>query len=237
MADTDTAGADFDTALNARLARATPASYVSRMHQLIEQLDSLKSPQLPTSKAEYHQLWAIKSALSGLSCDTFNSNHPRNSEVWDLEAVYGRLMQRYNHRFLISDSVEKQVANYVLCERHFIAHHERAFRSFLSYLAQRDRLRWDPDIGLCIIGLYKKVGDNVFSSSENGRHHRQYAHTTGRQAFPVASHLNDLAQREFAVNVPALDGAFQVTYLGDGKNRARHPKLTRAAYEILQSVR
>jgi hypothetical protein len=236
MADSDTAAADFSADLNASLAGATPGEYVQQMQQLIEQLDAFKSPSAPTNEAEYRQVWAIKSALCGLSCFTFNNKHPRDREVWELESVYGTLMYEYNRRLLITDAIEKQVANYVLQERHYVTHDEAAFRALLRYLAQRDRLRSDPDAGLCVIGLYKKVGDNVFSISGNRRHHRRYLDTTGRQAFPVGNHFQNLAQREFASNVPAIDDTYRVTFLGDAKGRARYPKLTRNTFNVLQQA-
>lgn len=226
---------DFTTRMAAGLSGLSPEEYVRLMEECVKDLGRFTPPKRLETEDDYRNAHKVKGLLCSLSCYTFNNKHPRNDEVWDLEAAWGALMARYNRRLLIKNPEAKTIARYLLWNRRY---RDIAVEHFYKLLRNHGFLCRSVDGGCYVIGLVMKVGDNVFTVDDRGRHYRQYRHTVGRQAFRawlIEDDLGKEAAKAFIATLPLLDETYYVTYIQDGKGCVRRIALRRSeCHRILE---
>lgn len=192
-------------------------------HRLIlANLDVLAKPARIASEGQYALARAMKTALCSVSCTTSNTNHPDDARVWEIEASWAKVLHAFNNRLLIKDSDTRLLANYLIWNRRLRNVDER---SLIELAAERGILRLREG-KVYVVGLYKKVGNNVFTVDAKGREHRQFMNTIGRQAFSVRWDGYHEAAKLLLDLIPQLPDDYDVTGCYDGKYGARNPSLT-----------
>lgn len=220
------------------------ATYHASRQALLARIDEFQTPFPVTTEAEYRKADTVRRMLSSLACYTFNTQHPLNDRVWALETAWAAPLVKFNRRLLIKDPAARLVARYLLWAYVFPGVDPRAvFVLARQHGVLRKRVRTDgrPPL-LCVVGLDRAVGDNVFTVDRRGREHRRYGRTIGRQAFPVCRPFpwsGDDAE-VFLSSIPDLDETYHVTDIGDFKHAARGSAFRREAqhrlFTLLQAV-
>lgn len=215
-------------------------TYHTTHHAWLARLDEFETPFPVTTEAEYRKADAVRRMLSGLSCYTFNTRHPLNDRVWALESTWAATLVKFNRRLLIKDPDARLVARYLLWSFVFRGPDPRAaFVLARQHGLLRKCSRTDGRGPLlCVIGLDRAVGDNVFTVDRRGREHRRYGRTIGRQAFPVCRTLpwSDDDAEIFLATIPELDDSYRVTHIGDHKHAARGSAFRREAQRKLLAL-
>lgn len=212
--------------LAAQIAAAVASADRDAYHRLIlSNLAALERPQKIANEAEYAIARAVKTALCSVSCTTSNTSHPDDARVWAIESAWGKVLHAFNARALIQDSDTRLLANYLLWNRRLMSVSDR---SLMELAAERGILR-QREGKVYVVGLYKKVGNNVFTVDSNGREHRQFMNSIGRQAFSIRWDCYQDAAKDLHPQIPPLPEDYEITGCYDGKYGARTPGLTRAA--------
>ena len=223
---------DFANVLSAGMSGQTPAEYVKGQNFVLDRLDLIaeKVKELTvTDEAGYDRAMNYKSGLSGLYCYTFNNNLPQFDRVSELENEVGRKMAKWVKSQLAPSDINLMI-RYLLWNRRFVG--DMAIRrAIVNRLIEEEYIGYVFDTDgrpkLVVHGIYCKVGDNVF----NGRN-RCYVDVCCRQAFEL--HAVD---EEYAKPLAKpLSGNFSITWMGDGKGRARHPKFSYKEWQRLEKL-
>ena len=235
---------DFDDFIAKLHGSPDAATYHASRQAWLARLDEFETPFPVTTEAEYVRADAIRRILSHLACYTFNTEHPHNDRVWALETTWAAALVKFNRRLLIKNPDARLVARYLLWSYVFRGADPRAaFALARQHGVLRKRVHTDgrPPV-LCVIGLDRAFGDNVFTVDRRGREHRRYGRTIGRQAFPVRRPLpwsGDDAD-VFLSTIPELDETYHLTDIGDFKHAARGSAFRREAqhrlFALLESV-
>lgn len=235
---------DLDEFLARLHGSADAASYHATHQAWIARLDEFEAPFPIKNEADYTKADAVRRMLSGLACYTFNTKHTEDKRVWALESLWGAAVAKYNRRLLLRNKDAKLVARYLLWTYRFPHIDPRAAfilarrHGVLRVASRRDGTQ--PT--LCVVGLERAVGDNVFTMDRFGRHHRRYGKTIGRQALTVVRPLpwEGADAEAFLESIPELDPSYHVTNIGDFKHAARGSSFSRAAmrcaHELLRAV-
>jgi|GEM_PF-4195964 len=223
---------------------ADSVSYHAKNQAWISRLGEFETPFPLENEADYARADAVRRMLSSLACYTFNTQHSENKRVWAMERVWANAVGTYNRRLLIRDKNAKLVARYLLWTYRFADIDPRA--AFI--LARRHGvLRAVPHQdgrppAVCVVGLDRAVGDNVFTVDRFGRHHRRSGRTIGRQALSVLRPLpwSGSDAEAFLSSLPELDPSYHVTEIGDHKHAARGSSFSRSAkhcvHDLLEAV-
>ena len=225
---------DFTTSLSAQMADITQAEYVTRQNWMLNNLNFLELTVKATKindSASYALAMGIKGALCSLSCYTFNSKHPLNDKVWELEHILGQKMFKWVLKNLAPKD-ENLMIRYLLWNKRYTDDGVMR-KKFIDHLIDKGYISYSPSDkygfeGFVLTGIYCKVGDNVFTQDYHGRHHRQYVNVCAQQYFDFHWPQDLEYLKTIAESVPRLEEAQETTSLGDGKGAARHPKITRS---------
>lgn len=223
---------DVVISLAASLSGETKEEYVRNMQYLLANLEKLENPKTLNSDKDYARARRIKSALCSLSCYAFNTDHPQSDRICSAEGQWAQVLGAYNRRFLIRDAEIKLLANYLLWNRRYTQLDEHA----LIAIAVDKGILLRRDGRIYVVGLEKRVGNNVFSVDRFKRHHRQYLRTIGRQAFCVTWDCYLDAARPHLERIGELDDECEVTSLGDGKYVAKPPRMPRDCHRRLSTL-
>lgn len=225
-------GYDFITDLSAKMAGVTAEEYETRQQWMLNNLTRLNSIVEATNikdEMSFDYARSIKTALCSLSCYTFNTNHPLNDTVWDMEAVLGKKMHKYVMKGLAPKDDNLRI-RYLLWNKRYHGD-ELQRKAFIDHLLAKGYVFIRPSsqyhsFAFVVRGIYCKVGDNTFSVDRNGREHRQYKDVCMTQYFSFTWD-QDIAYLK-TLDVPMMEKSIETTGMYDGKNCARHPKITRA---------
>lgn len=221
---------DFLKKLVALYKARSPESYKEWMDFALDNLDDLEKAFKIQTEDDYVLANSIKGLLCSLSCTTFNTKHPDNDQVWRIESIYGSLMVGYNKKNLLKNRSDILVANYLIGKTTYVGIN---FNHVLNYAKERNFIR-QSNGRLYVIGLLKKVGDNVFSIDRRGRQHRQYVDTIGRQYFAVPSCRYN-PTKEFFDGIPMLDEkTYYEGFFADHKGGSKYPAL--CAFQDLNNI-
>ena len=226
---------DFINALNAHMAGdATPADYATRQQALLTHLEQVRTPFRIQDENDYRRARAIKSALCSLSCYTSNNRLAQDDEVWRLESAWGAELHRWNRRLLLKEPLDIAIANYLLW--HYRLRGPIPTQRVYETARRREILRrWNDEP--MVVGLEKKVGDNVFTVDRYERHYRHYGRTIGRQAFWLPSWQSDAKAltdaTAFVASLPELPDDYERTWVRDGKHCARPVRMHRRTLRML----
>ena len=227
---------DFANVLSAGMSGQAPAEYVKGQNFVLDRLDLIaeKVKELTvTDEAGYDLAMNYKSGLSGLYCYTFNNNLPQFDRVAELESEVGRKMAKWVKSKLAPSDIRLMI-RYLLWNRHYAGDTEIR-RAIIRHLIEEEYIGYVFDDGrptLVVHGIYCKVGDNTFTVSGANRHHRNCVDVCCRQAFTL--HAVD---EEYAKPLAKpLSDSFSVTWMGDGKGRARHPKFSYKEWQRLEKL-
>jgi len=228
LSNTTTAD-DFISDFSAHMAGFDSANeYHDKMKLLISHLEDFKNPGKIKNKTDLKRAWEIKSALCGLSCYVFNNN--LSEDLGDKVSLYSNQWYNrivaFNRTYLVKDSVSKALANYLLWNYYFSSLDPLRV---LQIANKRGLLRRKGN-EVFVVGIQKKVGDNVFTPDRMGREHRHYLDSCGLQMFSLSNvYLKAIKANEaFIEEVPVVDEElnYRETYVGDGKGCARYVKMT-----------
>lgn len=187
----------------------------------LDQIDAFERPQPIQSEVQYRVAFRIKQVLMSLDCLAFNLQHPNYDRVCELETDYALAMSKFNKSLLIRDRRASLVARYLLWGRRFRdADPDHVFRVARGCGV----LRRFPGVGgLVVVGLERKIGDNLFSTGRDGRSYRQFRKTIGRQAFAVRQKLPSIGVEldQFMASVHEIDDTYSLVTIGDGKHCSR----------------
>lgn len=203
-------------------------------------LDRIDNPRPIVSEAQYLVAAKVKRMLSALYCLTFNEEHEAFDRVAAMEGKYGATMHQFNRGLLLKDRRAILVARYMLWNYRMTEVDARTpFLVARAYGLLRKRTNADgcsPTI--VVVGLERKVGDNLFTTGSNGRPYRMYANTIGRQAFECSRSTPFSAEEQaaFEASLPELCATYHVTSIGDGKFMAKPSAFTRNAINDLMAV-
>lgn len=221
----------FANELSAGMSNQTLSEYINGSNFVLDRLDLIaeKVKELNvTDEAGYDRAMNYKSGLSGLYCYTFNNNLPQFERVSELENEVGRKMAKWVKSKLAPSDINLMI-RYLLWNRRY-AGDMAIRRAIVDRLIEEEYIGYVFDDGtpkLVVHGIYCKVGDNVFS----GRN-RCYVDVCCRQAFEL--HAVD---EEYAKPLAKpLSDSFSITWMGDGKGRARHPKFSYKEWQRLEKM-
>ena len=196
--------------------------YASMCNEILANLRVFENDFKIENESDYEIAYVIKGYLCTASCYTFNNNHIENDRVWALEYVYGKAMAKYNKRFLLKDPDAVLIANYLLSSKYYINIDNIAIIS----IAKKHNILRKSNGYLYVVGLNKKIGDNLFTVDCKGREHRQYRNTIGRQAFPFAmQRYEELINDSFFNDIEELSKFCNITDIGVHKNCCKTPPL------------
>lgn len=210
-------------------------------------VEAWRDPEPIETPEEYDLYMARRRVLSTAENSLWNANGSatRRGELTSAVRQYEQRISDYNALFELGDGPDRQVARYLLWNRHFMA-----IDLHVAWMEARDRgiLRKQVMVNgdgyaFYVVGLRYKVGDNTFSRGKDGREYRQFASTIGKQAIAISKDVPfEGAQLEaFAAGVPDLDDSWFDTYVGDGKGAVRTPaipqKEMQAALKVFQASR
>ena len=205
--------------------------YASMCDQILANLHIFENDFKIENESDYEIAYIIKGYLCTASCYTFNNNHSENDRVWELENVYGKAMAKYNKRFLFKNPEAILIANYLLSSKYYV----NIDNFEVISIAKKLNILRKSNGYLYVVGLSKKVGDNVFTVDCKGRGHRQYQNTIGRQAFPFSNQrYEEFINNSFLNGIEELSKFCNKTDIGDYKNCCKTPPLCH--FIELQSV-
>jgi len=222
-----------DPAAFVALAKSVEPRDKARNDFLLSQLDTIDVVAKIESEEEYSVARKVSEELCSLSCYTFNHQSPLNDRVWRMEGMWNREIARYTKRtYDRKDPDDICVANYAIGTKHFLnvnTQRDYYLSEVVPYLLSREMLANDPDDGkIVVLGLRKKVGDNVYSVDRRGNQHQQYVSMACPQAFYLADRY--LAQLKDVV-LPDMPEGTRTVYLSSGsggKGSAKTPALARS---------
>ena len=202
-------------------------------------LDRIDNPRAIVSEAQYQVAHKVKRMLAALYCLTFNDSHEAFERVSAMEGKYGEVMHSYNKSLLLKDRRAILVARYMLWNYRLTDCPRTPFLVARAYGLLRKVSHVDGRMPtLVVIGLERKVGDNLFTTGANGRNYRTYNRTIGRQAFEICleSPFTGEEQAAFDASIPELDQTYHVTSIGDGKFCAKPSAFSRRALADLAAI-
>lgn len=215
--------------LSAKPGVVTRDEYRKRQQGLLEKIDLLTQPISIVDEASYAKARRIKSLLGSLFCYCLNTENPLSQKVGEAEDGWGRALSKYNDRLLIKDHETRCIARY-LCWGRYYWHID--IKKVLDEAKDRNILRQGMNEGtglgngrLLVVGLKMQVGDNVFTVDYLGRHHRQYCHTIGRQAFHLNQSYEKSVDDAWLSDIPVIGDDYELTWVHDGKYAARPIRL------------
>ncbi len=203
-------------------------------------LDKIDNPRPIVSEAQYLVAAKVKRMLAALYCLTFNEQRGEFDRVASMEGKYGKVMYQFNRGLLIKDRRAALVARYMLWNYRLTQiDADTPFLVARAYNLLRKRSNPDgraPTI--VVVGLERKVGDNLFTTGSNGRPYRMYTNTVGRQAFECcrATPFKAEDQAAFEASLPELCHTYCVTSIGDGKFMAKPSAFGRSAIRDVLAV-
>jgi len=220
----DSTRIDLDAMLNAS-KEETREQYVARQNNVMENIDALAPDKKILNEERYERGLACKSAITSLWCYKFNNdikNAELDKKVSLYDAGWGKALAAYNRKFLIKDKSVKSLANYLVWR---YARKDLDTVKVLKAAIKYGILRKNEQGSFFVVGLIKKVGDNMFSTDRRGRDHRQYVDTIGRQAFRVNNYHKEVFanHKTLIAEIPMLHHLDNETYIGSGKGASREP--------------
>jgi hypothetical protein len=226
---------DFADQLSAHIAGdSSPAAYRERMEMMLGNLDKLKTPKKIETESDYKSAYAIKSALCSLACYTSNNHHPSDDLAWSLENVWGTALVKYNRKLQLKSSEDITVANYLLSKSRYV---QLDHVKLIQFAKTRGFLRL-VNGKLAVIGLNKKIQDNVTRVDSRGREYSLFVSTIGRQFFMVEIFSTDEFQNDQSLlaGIPELGDDYFEGRFGDFKGGSRRPAIDKNAYKILFGI-
>lgn len=221
---------DFATTLSAGMAGIAPQEYVDNQKFALDNLDKIEQAISGKIKSDedFARMLTFKSALSSLYCYTSNNKLPEFDRVSKLEGQLGNKMHKWTLRGL-APSDDNLLIRYILWNRRYVGDTETR-KKILDELIAKGYIFIRPagrhnDEEIVVTGIYCKVGDNVFSRDRSGREHRQYVDVCVQQCFKLTWEI-DLEYVK-TKDLQVLEKDLTMTWMGDGKGCARHPKITR----------
>jgi hypothetical protein len=214
--------------LSSLVATAAAAARDECNRLVLAHLDAIESPGTLKTERDAELADSLSRILGRLSCATFNSAHPEDRRVWDIEARWNERLAAYNRRFLIRDSGTLALARYMTTRRCLVGVDPRC--AFVLAV-ERGILRLHEG-RLYVVGLNCAIGDNLFTVDRLGRHHRQYRRTAARLAVGCPKQSPWPVEALAGVVEPAGD-RYTCVEVGDGKYSAREPAFTRARTLVL----
>ncbi len=190
-------------------------TYPATMHAVIAALDVLETDVVISSEDDYDIAAKVKGLLSSAYCFAFNARHEMFDRISACENRWGQAMYKYNRRFVMRSGDAKSVANYLLCKSRWVGIPlDRALNAakLLGILRRNGN-------GVCIWGLEKRVGDNLFNSRTG---QRRYYQSIGRQAFYVPS---EYVPEGFADGLPPLEPHASEACIANTKGGSRPPTI------------
>lgn len=234
-----TSTSDFATLLSAGMAGVSVEDYNQRQQWMLDNLDKIEEwvGRVKITDAKTFELAnAYKSALCSLSCHTFNTRHPENDRVWNIESVLGKKMKLYVSRNL-APSEENRMIRYILSNRCFYNDADMR-KKILDHLVEKGYVFIRPATEydcekIFVTGIACKTGDNTFTISGRDRHHRQYMSHCGFQCYALTWDKDEEYLQ--TKSLPRLEKEMTLAGYGDGKYLARHPKFNRREFDKLRS--
>jgi len=203
-----------------------PSDHEALVTWALDNETALMHPPEVKTDVQYEAYYELKRTLSNAWCGS-RHNDSRDT-IRRLAACEDRIAQalwHYNRKTLVRHRESNLVARYLLTRRGF---KDVPIRTAMLLAKACGVLRWEPhaDTGfpvLYVVGLERRVGNNVFTVTKTGRHYRRFLRTIGKQAFvPCKAHdfsPQELAQ--FCEGLARIDETYHVTYVGDFKGGAR----------------
>lgn len=218
--------------------------YTAKNDTIIKSLDKIEAV-IDRAKvknlADFNKYSQVKYLLSGLSCYTFNTKHPQNDRVWELESKLGGKCARWVKSQTVKDSFTLTELAYFTWDCHYPDDRFMVLRFTKDLLSKGLLWKSAKSGNLMVTGMHKRVGDNVFTVDYRGREHRTYVGSMALQAFYVSSRISDMVKDDFIKRgevgeIPELPDYYDGVWCGDGKGSARHSRMTYKMRSTLQEV-
>jgi hypothetical protein len=212
----------------------TPAAYSERMQLMIKNLDALEVPMKIKTEADYQVAYKIKGELCSLSCYTFNNNLPQDKRVWELESIWGKALTKFNNKLHLKSSEDIVLANYLLSNRRYkIIDHSK----LVGYAKKRGFLRI-VNGKIAVVGLVKKVRDNVTRLDRRGREYSLFVNTIGRQYFMIELFKDDVFQNDPSLldGIPVIENGYYDSGFGFGKGSSKRPPIKKETLSVLMGI-
>lgn len=195
-------------------------------------LPMLASPAVIESADQYETAETLRNLCGDIwwAGDCLNETPDMKQASATSSAIFKR-MKAYNNKFLLKDPKKLLVARYLLWAYIFPDLPARtAFLAAREYGFLRRSAHPGSD-AVYVVGLSRKVGDNMFTVDSRGRQHRQYNETLGRMAFYVTKDMgmSEGERRAFIASLPVLDEGYHDTSIGDRKYGSRGSAFSRVA--------
>jgi hypothetical protein len=140
-----------------------------------------------TSAEEFAAAYALKRFVSALACYTFNHQLDSNDRVWALEGRLGRTMSRWARAFSRGrvSPEGRTLVRYLLWNKRYT---NEDFPKIVGRLVDEQAI-FRASNKVYVRGCHLAVGDNVFSSRQDGRSFRRYQKVAVPEVFRVSRSL------------------------------------------------
>lgn len=221
-------GSNFINSLSAKMAEQSVDSYVETRENWLTKLDKIKkiAEEIKVRTfEEYDKAMNLKKVIGSLFCYCFNNKKDLYNEVGNTEDIVGRKLFNFVKRKVSKNPDVKAVCRYLLSMRYYPSQNEE---KIFNFLLEHDVLRREKDRDtILVVGLHGKVGDNVFTMDNRGRHHRQYVESCALQAIYISNSRFRKYAEEHIDLIPILDDRYTTVSARDGKHCIRPVRLRR----------
>jgi len=218
---------------------ARPGDFHLEARAQLELLPQLLTPFEIVDEETYRAATKVRCMLSSLDCYTLNFPCEQGELVGKVLSRWSQAVVDFNDGVLIKDETARLLARYLLWTKSFTAGDTRACYLLARKHGVLARLpAGDGRHELVVIGLKRKVGDNVFRTNRRGGEHRCYIEAIGRQGFyPVQRFpFEGPAAVAFLESLPLLDETYHGVSIGDRKYCARPSAFTQPEIQRLYAL-
>lgn len=197
-------------------------------------LPHVVAPPAIRSEGQYRCYLAIFILLDAACFAAFNvSGSNLEDSLYQVKQQFADRLREFNRRHLAQGRDANLIARYLLTGRSFTAVPVRTAMLVAraeKVLGFKRHLESGQPV-LYVVGIERKIGDNLFTVTRSGRHYRKFRDTIGRQAFvPSKDHDFSPAELEiFCHGMTELDDSYRVTWVGNFKGGSRESSFDRQA--------